>query len=55
MLSTLVLFGVLSYYFTGKTLSENLDLSLKNEVRWMRDFIEPQASKVKPGSGPSTI
>ena len=35
------LFGVLSYYFTSKTLSENLDLSLKNEVRWVRDFIAP--------------
>ncbi len=29
----------LSYYFTSKTLSENLDISLKNEVRWVRDFI----------------
>jgi heavy metal sensor kinase len=49
VLSTLTLFGVLSYYFTSKTLSENLDISLKNEVRWVRDFIAPQASKVKPG------
>jgi heavy metal sensor kinase len=49
LLSTLVLFGVTSYYFTGDTLSENLDRSLKAEARWMRDFIEPQASKVKPG------
>ena len=49
LLSTLVLFGVVSYYFTGKTLSENLDLSLKAEARWMRDFIEPQANKVKQG------
>ena len=48
VLSTLTLFGVLSYYFTSKTLSENLDISLKNEVRWVRDFIAPQASKVKP-------
>jgi two-component system OmpR family sensor kinase len=47
VLSTLTLFGVLSYYFTSKTLSENLDISLKNEVRWVRDFIAPQASKVK--------
>jgi heavy metal sensor kinase len=51
LLSTLVLFGVVSYYFTGKTLSENLDLSLKAEARWMRDFIEPQANKVKQGRG----
>jgi heavy metal sensor kinase len=48
VLSTLLLFGGLSYYFTGKTLFENLDLSLKNEVRWARDFLQPQASKVKP-------
>ncbi len=49
LLSTLVLFGVLSYYFTGETLSENLDHSLRTEARWMRDFIQPQASKLKPG------
>lgn len=49
LLSTLVTFGVLSYYFTGDTLSQNLDRSLMAEARWMRDFIEPQASKVKPG------
>ena len=49
LLSTLVLFGVLAYYFTGETLSENLDLSLRAEARWMRDFIQPQASKIKPG------
>ena len=48
VLSTLTVFGALSYYFTSKTLSENLDISLKNEVRWVRDFIAPQASKVKP-------
>lgn len=49
LLSTLVIFGVLSYYFTGDTLSQNLDRSLMAEARWMRDFIEPQAYKVKPG------
>ncbi|MEW6511351.1 MAG: ATP-binding protein [Bacteroidota bacterium] len=49
VLSTLLLFGTTSYYFTSRTLSENLDLSLKNEVRWVRDFIQPQAGKVKPG------
>jgi heavy metal sensor kinase len=49
LLSTLILFGVLAYYFTGETLSENLDLSLRAEARWMRDFIQPQASKIKPG------
>ena len=49
LLSTLVLFGILAYYVTGETLSENLDLSLRAEARWMRDFIQPQASKIKPG------
>ena len=49
VLSTMLLFGALSYYYTSKTLSENLDLSLKNEVRWVREFIQPQESKVKPG------
>lgn len=49
LLSTLILFGVIAYYITGETLSENLDLSLRAEARWMRDFIQPQASKVKPG------
>ncbi len=51
VLFTLLTFGGLSYYFTGKTLSENLDISLRNEVRWMRDFIQPQVSKIKPGRG----
>ncbi|MBI4536135.1 MAG: HAMP domain-containing protein [Ignavibacteriae bacterium] len=48
VLSTLVAFGVASYWFTSNTLSTNLDLSLKIEVGWVKDFIQPQASKVKP-------
>ena len=49
VLSTLLLFGGLSYYYTSTTLSQNLDISLTNESRWVRDFIQPQASKVRPG------
>jgi heavy metal sensor kinase len=49
VISTLLLFGGLSYYYTRTTLSENLDKSLTNEARWVRDFIQPQASKVRPG------
>jgi two-component system OmpR family sensor kinase len=49
VLSTLLAFGAVSYYFTGRTLSDNLDISLKNEVRWVKDFIQPKASKVRPG------
>lgn len=48
VLSTLVAFGIVSYYYTGETLSSNLDISLGKEVQWVRDFIRPQASKVKP-------
>ncbi|MBM2846405.1 MAG: hypothetical protein HW407_1717 [Bacteroidetes bacterium] len=48
VLTTLLAFGGVSYYYTGRTLSDNLDISLRNEVRWVRDFIQPQASKVKP-------
>jgi heavy metal sensor kinase len=49
VLSSLLLFGVLSYVYTSNTLSAHLDLSLQNEVRWVREFIQPQAGKVKPG------
>jgi len=47
LLSSLVLFGGVSYFLTGRTLSENLDISLRNEVRWVKGFIEPQARKIK--------
>ncbi len=45
--STLLVFGGLTYYYTNKSLSENLDWSLRYEVRWVRDYIEPQASRVR--------
>jgi heavy metal sensor kinase len=48
VLSTLLAFGIFAYYYTSKNLSENLDLSLKTEVGWVRDYIQPRASKVKP-------
>jgi heavy metal sensor kinase len=47
--STLLVFGGLTYYYTNKSLSENLDWSLRYEVRWVRDYIEPQASRVRTG------
>ncbi|MDL1891869.1 HAMP domain-containing protein [Sphingobacteriales bacterium CHB3] len=48
VLVTLVAFGLAAYYYTRNQLSNNLDISLKSEVRWVKDFISPQASKVKP-------
>lgn len=49
VLSTLMAFAIVSYMYTSETLTDNLDISLGNEVRWVKDFIQPQASKVKPG------
>ena len=43
----LVSFGGLSYLFTKSTLSDNLDRSLHSEVKWVNEFIEPQAKKVR--------
>jgi heavy metal sensor kinase len=48
VLVTLVAFGLAAYYYTRNQLSNNLDISLRAEVRWVKDFISPQASKVKP-------
>jgi heavy metal sensor kinase len=44
---TLVGFGVISYFYTQEKLFASLDYSLRNEVVWLRDFIEPRARKVK--------
>ncbi len=48
VLVTLVAFGLAAYFYTRNQLSNNLDISLRSEVRWVKDFISPQASKVKP-------
>jgi heavy metal sensor kinase len=45
--ATLFLFDVVAYYYTEEKLFANLDLSLRNEVVWLKNFIEPQARKVK--------
>ena len=48
VLATLTAFGLAAYFYTRNQLLGNLDISLKSEVRWVKDFISPQASKVKP-------
>ncbi len=45
--ATLFGFGVASYFFTQEKLFASLDYSLRNEVVWLKSFIEPQAKKVK--------
>lgn len=44
---TLFGFGLTAYFFTKENLLANLDYSLRNEVVWLKNFIEPQAKKVK--------
>ncbi|MEX0601712.1 MAG: ATP-binding protein, partial [Bacteroidota bacterium] len=45
--ATLLAFGATASLFTRSVLSNNLDLSLRNEVEWVNEFIEPQAKKVR--------
>ena len=44
---TLIGFAVASYYFTERSLMSSLDHSLYSEVVWLKNFIEPEARKVK--------
>ncbi len=44
---TLLGFALASYYLTEQNLLASLDRSLYNEVVWLKNFIEPRASKVK--------
>ncbi len=47
-LATILLtFGVSAYFYTQSVLSENLDRSLRTEVKWVNEFIEPRARKVR--------
>ena len=47
-LATILLtFGTIAYFYTRSVLSDNLDLSLRNEVKWVNEFIEPKARKVR--------
>jgi len=52
VLSTLIAFGVISYFYTGEKLSESLDFSLGNEVRWVQNFIQPRSSRIRPSRRP---
>jgi len=45
--ATIVGFFGISYLFTRSTLSDSLDRSLHSEVKWVNEFIEPKAKKVR--------
>ncbi len=40
LLIALSVFGIASYLYTGAMLSQNLDLSLRNETEWLREILE---------------
>ncbi len=42
---TLISFGLTAYYSTSNTLSENLDRSLKNEVKWLNEILAKKLPK----------
>lgn len=44
---TLLSSGIIAYVASRSSLLDNLDYSLKNEVKWVNEFIEPKAKKVK--------
>ncbi|MBI5476467.1 MAG: HAMP domain-containing protein [Ignavibacteriales bacterium] len=48
LLSTLVAFGLIAYTYSRQKLTDSLDISLSNEVQWVKGFIEPKAAKVRP-------
>jgi len=38
--------GLTAYFITRSTMLENLDRSLRNEVKWVNEFIEPRAKRI---------
>jgi two-component system OmpR family sensor kinase len=48
LLTTLVAFGLIAYTYSRRQLTDSLDISLSNEVQWVKGFIEPKGAKVKP-------
>ena len=48
LLTTLIGFGLIAYTYSREQLSDNLDRSLRNEVRWVASIIEAKEPKVQP-------
>jgi heavy metal sensor kinase len=45
--ATLLGSGLIGYLLLRATLENNLDRSLRSEIKWVNDFIEPTAKKIK--------
>jgi heavy metal sensor kinase len=48
LLTTLVAFGLIAYTYSSQKLAASLDLSLRNEVKWVENVIQGKMGKVKP-------
>jgi heavy metal sensor kinase len=44
---TLFFFAIIAFYYTQEKLFASLDYSLRNEVSWLKTYIEPKARRVK--------
>jgi hypothetical protein len=54
VLATLVVFGLIAYTYSTQKLLDTLDLSLRNEVKWIRSYVAPKAGRVKASKKYST-
>ncbi len=43
---TIIGAGITAYFITRSTMLDNLDRSLRNEVKWVNEFIEPRAKRI---------
>ncbi len=50
LLFTLIAFGLIAYTYSRRDLNDSLDKSLTNEVKWVKNFVELKAGKVKPST-----
>ncbi len=48
LLTTLTAFGLFAFTYSREQLSDNLDRSLRNELKWVANFIGAKESKVRP-------
>lgn len=45
--ATIIASGFIGYLVVREILASNLDRSLRNEIKWVNEFIEPRAKKIK--------
>jgi heavy metal sensor kinase len=45
--ATIIVSGLVGYLVVKEILASNLDRTLRNEIKWVNEFIEPRAKKIK--------